>query len=144
MLFINILLSFLMLITGGSMPNTQINNYFNQAVEINIYKDNQMYSFKTGEDIFDKILSKINDICEGSIEMPAYGVSLDSDTINAMKKGLWIELDFKKTLTHNDMPFERLLVEINDEFTGINIIRRHDGLYEGRCFYLNLSKPIKI
>ena len=126
------------------MPQAQINNYFNQAVEINIYKDSQIYTFKTGEEIFGNILDKINYICEDSIEMPAYGVSLDSDTRNAMKKGLWIELDFKKTITHNDMPFERLLVEVNEEFTCINIIRRHDGLYEGRCFYLNLSKPIRI
>jgi len=144
MLFTNILLTILMLFSGGFMGEAQINNYFNYAVEIIKYEDNHMTIYKSGSEEFERILNILNNSCANAIEMPAYGVSLDNDTREAMKSGVWIELVFKMTYTHNDMPFDRLLIEINEEYTGINIIRRHVGLYEGRCFYLNLTQPISL
>ena len=38
-----------------------------------------------------------------------------------------------------DMEFDRLLIEIKPNMYGFNIIRGIGDLYEGRCYYLNLS-----
>ena len=74
--------------------------------------------------------------------MPAYGVSIDKDTRDALKTGLWLELKFSTTLTHNEMPFDSLLIEVDSEYSGFNIIRHHDNQYEGRCYYINLEKDM--
>ena len=75
----------------------------------------------------------------GAHEMPAYGVSLDRETRKAVKSGVWAEFVFDKALSSNGMPFEKLLVNVQPEWSGFNIIRYTAAHgYDGRCFYYDL------
>ena len=81
---------------------------------------------------------EIKFIFNNSREMPAFGVALHDDTIEAMKNGVWLELTFDKIYTHNEMVFEKLLIKVEENLTGFNIIRFYGGQYQGRCFYIDL------
>ena len=64
---------------------------------------------------------------------------LDNETREAIKTGLWIELIYSNTQEYNEMPFDTLLIQVEKDYTGFNIIRKHNDKYEGRCFYLALN-----
>ena len=85
------------------------------------------------------MLNALEDICTGAFDMPAFGVSLDGETREAMKSGYWLELLFDGEHNFNKMNFEALLINVNSDYTGFNIIRKVNGKYEGRCFFLNLN-----
>ena len=55
-----------------------------------------------------------------------------------MKQGVWLKLIYDKTFVHNEMPFDSLLIQIEKDWTGFNIYRGNNGIYEGRCFYIDL------
>ena len=89
------------------------------------------------------IKNVILDMMKGSHEMPAFGVSLHNETLSAMNDGVWVELKYNKTYTHNDMPFDALLISVKPEDSGFNIIRNQNGRYEGRCFYISLESNMQ-
>ena len=37
------------------------------------------------------------------------------------------------------MPFDELIINITKDSSGLNIYRGNDGVFEGRCFYLDLK-----
>ena len=88
---------------------------------------------------FDNILDTLKRITEHAHDMPAFGVSLDNLTKEEMKKGTWLELKFDNTYEYNYMPFDSLLIKIEKDIYGFNLIRGNNGIYEGRCFYLSLN-----
>ena len=71
--------------------------------------------------------------------MPAFGVSLNDETIQAKQTGVWIELFYETTCLNNEMPFDSLLIQVEPENTGFNVIRKYDDKYDGRCFYIDLK-----
>ena len=71
--------------------------------------------------------------------MPALGVSIDNSTRQELKNGLWIKFDFNKVCENYDMPFESLLIKLEDQSYGLNIIRKYENKYEGRVYYINLE-----
>ena len=89
--------------------------------------------------LLDELEPVIQTMLNGHYEMPAFGVSIDNETRKAMKTGVWLELIYNQSHEYNEMPFEKLLIEINPTFYGFNIIRFHDNMYEGRCYYINLN-----
>lgn len=93
-----------------------------------------------------KDLEKFNEIFSSSLEnsrsMPAFGVSLHEETIKAMKEGIWVKFIFNETRIENRMPFDELLIHVEKDNYGLNIIRGNNGKYEGRCFYLDLDKNL--
>lgn len=126
------------------MPNKapvnvpEITNAINEANIIEITVDNINTTLTEKNPLFDEILSQLDDMLEGSHEMPAFGVSLDNETKEAKKTGVWLELKYSATHSHNEMPFDSLLIEVQKDWTGFNIYRGNKGIYEGRCFYINL------
>lgn len=71
--------------------------------------------------------------------MPAFGVSLHNETQNALKKDMWLQINFNKKQEINGLPFDALLVKL-EVASGVNLIRLHDGKYEGRCIYLEFDE----
>ena len=120
-----------------------ITNFLKEAKSITVSKNDEEFAYLKGDDKFEELLSSINQVAKGAHDMPAYGVSLDNDTKSAKQKGMWIELQFDKTQTFNEMPFDALLFEVNEKYEGINIIRKNNKTYDGRCFYLNLKSNMK-
>jgi len=128
---------------GGKMEKIErITNSFDLAVSMNIIIDNEETLLKKGNEKFEKILKTLKDITEYSHDMPAFGVSLDNLTKEEMKAGIWLELEFKKTYLFNEMPFDALLIKVEQDSYGFNLIRRNNGKYEGRCFYLSLNESL--
>ncbi len=117
----------------------EIKDIFTETEKINIYKDGNATTYIADDKPYEEILTGWNSLLDRSHEMPAYGVSLDKETVKAMKNGLWVEFDFGKLTEYNGMPFEKLLVEVDKEFYGFNIIRyTSERGYDGRCFYIDL------
>lgn len=140
MLLSKIFILIILIITGYNMPKlSNINDYFVYSNSITIYNNGQVVTFEQDTEQYETIMSAINTICQDSHEMPAFGVSLHNDTIIAIQSGIWLELSFDKEYTHNDMPFSKLLIEVNPDYSGFNIIRYHNNVYDGRCFYINLN-----
>ena len=76
---------------------------------------------------------------DGAHQMPAFGVSINEYTVQEMKKGKWLEFVFPEQTECDGMPFERLLINVQKEGYGFNLIRYNaEQGYDGRCFYLDL------
>lgn len=119
--------------------NNSITDYFNHTSAITIIKNGEKFSFLKGDDKFQSLLSSLIIVTKNSQDMPAFGVSLDNETKSKLLSGTWIELEFNETNFFNQMPFDALLIEVDETYQGINIIRKNNGTYDGRCFYLNLK-----
>ncbi|MCD8372843.1 MAG: hypothetical protein LUD27_06045 [Clostridia bacterium] len=110
-----------------------------QAEEIAVYNDGAQAIYKNGEEKFNRITCVWQNMLSSARLMPAFGVSIDNLTREAMKTGVWIEFLFSKEYVINELPFEKLLVQAVKDYTGFNINRCFDGGYNGRCFYINLN-----
>ena len=130
---------------GGVVPVGQPQVYdsivscFDSAISITVITNGNGQTFKNGSEEYIDIMNALNSIAEGRRDMPAFGVSLDNETKEAKKSGMWIELNYDTTIMYNEMPFDALLIEVVEEHSGFNLIRKNNGKYDGRCFYLNLE-----
>lgn len=112
-----------------------------QIESFNLFINGREKQISNNSFFFLKIKQKIEEVFSSSTLMPALGVSLHNETIKEMQKDIWIQINFKKELKKNDLPFDSLLVKLEDS-QGFNLIRKHNGKYEGRCIYLHLDKEI--
>lgn len=94
---------------------------------------------KNKSDEFFRILTKIETIFSNSCLMPAFGVSLHGETLNELKSGSWLQINFSHKITKNGLPFNSLLFQL-EEVSGFNLIRLYNNRYDGRCLYLNLDE----
>ncbi len=118
----------------------QLQQVFNNCSSLIVYKDNSSHEFFKGEEQYVLIMNTWNEIVCDAYEMPAYGVSIDSLTREEMKSGQWLEFVFDGKCQYNEMPFEKLLVKVEEEYSGFNVIRYlSEGGYFGRCFYMQLN-----
>ena len=120
-----------------------ITDYFYDAGSITICHNDKKCLFFKGDDKFELVLDKLKTTTESAHDMPAFGVSIHKDTISAKEDGTWLELNFDSPQEFNEMPFESLLFEIKPDDQGFNLIRKFNGKYDGRCFYLNLNTSMK-
>ncbi|MGN0814171.1 MAG: hypothetical protein ACI4MH_02950 [Candidatus Coproplasma sp.] len=112
---------------------------FKESEKINVYFNGKSKSYFSGSEEYSGIISNWYDMTEGARQMPAYGVSLNSEAQKAMKNGLWIEFIFSQACECSGMYFEKLLVEVQGEHTGFNVIRYNTKYgYDGRCYYIDL------
>lgn len=108
--------------------------------QIVIYSDGEIKSYEKGADQYNDIMASWTRMTDDALEMPAYGVSLDELTRREMTAGLWVEFEFKERLARHNMPFEKLLVKVEEGYRGFNLIRyTAEAGYSGRCFYLQLN-----
>ena len=139
------IISFILLLLfngGGNMSFESITDSFDSSVQMVITIENMTTTLEEGDDKFEKILNSLKEITKHSHDMPAFGVSLDDLTREEMQTGMWLELIFDKTYSFNDMPFESLLIKVDKDAYGFNLIRKHNGNYEGRCFYLSIQESM--
>lgn len=118
---------------------SDISNVFENADCINVYTEGVVKAYKSGTDEFKGIIACWYEMIEGAYDMPAFGVSLHNETLDAMKSGRWIEFEFDNKQEHNGMSFEKLLIQVESAYKGFNLIRYNpEKGYYGRCFYFNL------
>ncbi len=114
------------------------------AKEISVYIDGEKKTYPVGSEKFGEICLAWNDMLVGAHTMPAFGVSLNDDTLSAMQKGVWAEFVFGCAYQCGGMTFEKLLVAVKEEWSGFNIVRYNsESGYEGRCFYYSLCGNMK-
>ena len=87
---------------------------------------------------FVKIKNSINNLFSNSRLMPAFGVSLHNETLKELKSGNWLQINFSELLTKNGLPFNSLLIRL-EEVQGLNLIRLYQNRFDGRCLYLDLD-----
>ena len=112
-----------------------IQQYLSESNQAYVVIDNDYIKVEQIEELN----NVISDMLSGSRTMPAFGVSIHTETIKAIKNGVWLKLQYNGTQCIDDMPFDELLIEINPEFNGFNVIRGNKGIYDGRCFYIDLE-----
>lgn len=98
--------------------------------------DKKVFDKQTSE--FNNIVKNLRGVYDKSFIMPAFGVSLHSETIKEMKKGTWLELVYNSLQEKNGLPYESLLIKLDSGY-GFNIIRGYNGKYDGRCIYISLD-----
>jgi len=136
---------FFLFFPGGNVDKVynveSITDSFNYTCKINVLKDDKKYFFNNNDDC-KNILKVLKNCTACAHDMPAFGVSIDELTKEEMKRGFWIELEFDKKYEFNGMPFDALLIKIEKDIYGFNLIRRNNNKYDGRCFYLSLENSL--
>ena len=131
---LNILVCATMLV-GGNMEQKNIQDYLVNSNNAQIIVDNNCYQADV-----DELNNVLQQMLDGSYQMPAFGVSIHDETIEALQKGVWLRLIYNDTNWVNEMNFDELLINIEPDFSGFNIIRGNQGKYEGRCYYIDLNE----
>lgn len=112
---------------------------FPAATQMIVYHDGVATTYDQGDAGYIAILAALDTMAQGSHEMPAFGVSLDTETRQARNSGLWLELIFDGTQSFHNFHFDSLLFAVQPDHQGFNLMRQLDGRYEGRCLYLALA-----
>ncbi len=122
------------------VPEINLEDIAKYVENIAVYNDGNILLYPCGSDKFKKICAAWQGMLICAHQMPAYGVSLNAETLQAVKRGRWVEFDFGQTYCSNGMPFERLLVNVEKEYQGFNVVRYNaENGYDGRCFYFDLN-----
>lgn len=112
---------------------------FDYSDSIVVYEEGVQASYENDNVRYGEILTGFKELIKDAHEMPAYGVSLNRETLKELKNGLWVEFCFGQPYECNGMPFEKLLIKVEKSFFGFNIIRYNSkNGYDGRCFYYDL------
>lgn len=120
--------------------SVNLDEAFETAENINTYNEGVISTYSTGSRQFKDIIACWTEMISCVHLMPAFGVSLNDLTLQAMQSGLWIEFDFGKQLESGEMPYEKLLIQVSKGNCGFNLIRYNTvGGYDGRCFYYDLN-----
>ena len=115
-----------------------------QDVEsFNLFIDSKKESISKSNKTFELIFNNIKTIFYQARLMPAFGVSLHNQTLNDLQTETWLEIVFSKEQIVNDLPFNSLLFKL-DEAYGINLIRKYNNKYEGRCLYLDFMEKFDL
>ena len=118
----------------------QLNETFCKCKKVNVYKDGDVSAYFKGDSVCDNIIEVFSCIIDGAHEMPAYGVSLNNETLTELSNVIWLDFIFDKLYESNGLTFEKLLISVQKNFYGFNIIRYNSDFgYDGRCFYYDLA-----
>lgn len=127
-----------------------VNNYSNtmldciQKIEnIEIFTDGKIKIVDKNNIQFVCIIDKLKNIFAQAQVLPALGVSLHHETIEALKTDTWLKLNFASEQEKNGLYFTSLLFKL-EETAGINLIREYNNKYDGRCIFLNLDNTTKL
>ncbi len=101
----------------------QLEKITDYSTGVNVYIDGKTEVYPVGSEKFNDICAEWNAMLDGAHIMPAFGVSLHHETVNQLQQGVWAEFEFEKQYTSNGMPYEKLLVAVNPEWCGFNIVR---------------------
>lgn len=113
---------------------------FDCAETVNVYFEGNVSSFTKRDENYQTLIYSWKNTINDCLEMPAYCVSLDSDTKNALKSDVWLEFCFPKIFEYEGMDFQKLLVNVKSKNLGCDLIRYNPDLgYEGRCYHLRLN-----
>lgn len=112
---------------------------FDNLASIEHINNNQKQIIEPKDKNFLGQINRLKEIFSDGHLMPAFGVSLHHLTVEEMKSGDWIKLNFNSEQQKNDLPFTALVFKLDNVY-GTNLIREYNGLYDGRCLYFDFNK----
>lgn len=120
---------------AGVMPDV-----FSEANVVQFYKDGEEFFVSESDQTrFDEIFVEA---ISGSRQMPAFAVAIHKLTMEDFKEGYWVKFDYGKTVSASGMDFDQLLIHIQPNSYGVNVIRGNNGKFDGRCYYLDLDNTL--
>lgn len=122
------------MLLGGNMQSKDIKQYICESVKAQVIINGDYKEVKNINELSNVLNGMLND----SHVLPAFGVSIHIETLKAIQTGTWLKLQYNGTQVVDDMNFDELLIEVNPDFGGFNIIRGNRGVFEGRCYYIDL------
>ena len=125
------------ILNGGNMENISIEHKLTNFDNAQILIDGKDIQFDNQE-----LRLQLSNMLIDCKPMPALGVSLHNETIEAINNGIWIMLIYNTKQMVDDMCFDELLIKVEKDFSGFNIIRGNNNVYDGRCYYVNLNKTM--
>ena len=132
LLFLFMIAPIILCSQAGLLPDI-----FGEAQMVKVYNDGQeIVMSEESKSDFDTLFVEALD---NARQMPAFGVSIHKLTVEEMKSGIWVKFIYQQTMEADGMPFDELLVHVQKDMHGVNIIRGNGGSYNGRCFYLDLN-----
>ncbi len=111
---------------------------FNHLSKMEVIQNSKSVNYSKEDVNFDKIKTALLQSFDTARLMPAFGVSLHNETLKALKSGKWIKLTFDTQMTLMQLPFDELLINL-DDVSGSNLIRKYNGKYDGRCIYIDFD-----
>ena len=96
-------------------------------------------SHKLSQQEFQQTFARLQDLFGEARVMPAFGVSIHEETVNAMQDGEWLKLNYNAEMDKEGLLFTSLLFRL-EECQGFNLIRLYGERYDGRCIYLDLPQ----
>ena len=94
---------------------------------------------KLSQQEFQQTFARLQDLFGEARVMPAFGVSIHEETVNAMQEGEWLKLNYNAEMDKEGLLFTSLLFRL-EECQGFNLIRLYGERYDGRCIYLDLPQ----
>ena len=122
------------MLLGGNMKEDSIQKYITLSTSYEVIVNNECKLVNK----IDELNIVLTEMLNESRTMPAFGVSIHSETINEIKNNIWLRLKYEETQYVDDMPFDELLIRVEYDYSGFNVIRGNKGVYEGRCYYIDL------
>ena len=133
-ILLNCMMCVTMLMGGNYMKQQTIQQYLVNYNKAEVIINNISYDIENDN----KLNKVLNEMLTNSRRMPAFGVSIHIDIINSMRRGTWLKLKYAETQWLDEMNFDELLIRVEPDYNGFNIIRGNKGIYRGRCYYIDL------
>ena len=120
---------------AGILPDV-----FGEAEVVKFYNNGQeIFMSEESQEKFDELFIET---ISGSRQMPAFAVAIHKLTMEDFKEGYWVKFDYGKKMNASGMPFDQLLIHVQKDASGINVIRGNNGKFDGRCYYLDLEENL--
>lgn len=82
---------------------------------------------------------QVSTLFENGRVMPAFGVITPQMYEEQIQDGIFVSLKFDKVLELNGLPFDELVFKVQEDFQGFNLARGMNGVFQGRCVYIDLN-----
>lgn len=103
--------------------------------QMNLIYNNQVIEI-TDEEKAD-IQGEIIKYLENAYDSPALAVTFPEFYKEMLKDGYFLNFKFNKHYEFNGLPFDELTIKIEDNAYGFNVFRGENGVFQGRCIYVN-------
>ena len=130
------------MISYENNENTLV-DLIDQIESFDFFVDGKKESINKESERFENTKQNLQDVFSSARLMPAFCVSLDSETQNVMQEEQWLQINFKEIQWKNELPFNSLLIKL-EKTSGFNLIRLFENKYNGRCLFLALDEEVDL
>lgn len=117
--------------------------YLKDIDSFKVFNNGETKIIRKKDKAFYTLIENLKFVFTIGISAPAFGVSLHDETIQAISKDCWLQINYSNKKFFNGLEFEALLFKL-EHTGGFNLIRLNNNLYEGRCLYINLPQEIDL